>query len=283
MPGVNLTGQPNVQNYELGRGKLYLGDLDSSDVPGPYRDLGNAPKFSYKVTSTELEHQSSREGIKDTDASVPIERKITGSFELDEMEFNNIALLVMGTASTAQTNAAVAGITSRVLNASVELGRWYDIVNASGVRAYDITTGDLSLSETAGPTPLVEGTDYELDLDMGRIFLLSNAVNIAAGESLTMVLAAKAGAKTLDVIKALQVSSVIKSLKFLSRNPANDDAETEYEFHKVSIRPAADVGLIDDKFKTMGFEFTAYKSSATRYADSPTLTITTHANANNDQ
>ena len=286
MAGRNTTGLPNTQHYELGRGRLFIGDLDANDVPTAWRDVGNAPKFSYKVSASELDHMSSRTGVKDIDASVPLERKVTGSFELDEMSFQNIALTLMGDDYTAQTNAAVAGFTvyTNGLTSSVVMGRWYDIKNSSGVRAYNVAAGDVVIKKTPAGTTLVKDTDYLLDSDMGRVFILTTGVVVVAGDGIDITLTANGAAKTLDVVKALNQSAITKAIKFLSLNPVTNDVEAEYQFHKCSIRPAADVGLIDDKFLTLGLEFTAFKTSwaAAVTAGSQTLTIVTHALADNN-
>lgn len=282
MGDYNTTGTPG-KLYELGRGALYFSELDANGNPGAWRDLGNSPKFNLKLTSSEIEHMSSRQGVKTVDAAVTIERKITGQFDLDDLDLQNIAMLFGGTAYTAQTNAAVAGFSEYAMVTSVELGRWYDIVNSSGVRAYDVLTADLTVEKSGSPdTTLVEGTDYELDEDMGRIFLKSTASNIAAGDQLDVTLAARAGAKTLHVVKALNKTSISGALKFISKDPSHGNRSKEYQLHKVTIRPAADYELVGETWLKAGFEFTAYESASTRYTASPTLTITTHDNANVD-
>ena len=57
----NSTGTTQTQDYNLGRGVLYIAALDgTTGLPGPYRDLGNAPSFALNVSVEELIHQSSR-------------------------------------------------------------------------------------------------------------------------------------------------------------------------------------------------------------------------------
>ena len=76
MPGVNTTGVPNTNDYNLGRGIVYFSLLDTNGLPtGGYRDLGNAPEFNVSFETETLEHQASRLGLKVTDKEVVISQK----------------------------------------------------------------------------------------------------------------------------------------------------------------------------------------------------------------
>lgn len=270
MPGKNTLGTPKTEDYNLGRGILYFAELDSSGMPDGYRDLGNAPEFNLSIEKEELEHRSAREGLKTVDKTVVISQDLAFSFQLEELNHENLAALFSGETAD-HTNVAIAGFTKQTaMITDVVLGRWYDIVNSSGERAYDISTADLTLE--VGATSLVENTDYTLDLTMGRIFFLSTASNATAGDEIDATLTAKAGAKTVSEVQGLTKSSVTGALKFISENPANADHNTEYQFHKITLSSEGDFSLIGDEFSTMPFTGTAQKN-ADADADSPTLTI----------
>ena len=276
MPGINSTGLPNTDDYNLGRGKVFFASL-TAGIPGAYRDLGNAPEFNISIESETLEHQSSREGLKTTDKEVVISQKMTLSLTLDEINFENLAALFSG-ATASHTNVAVAGFSKYEMVGAVELGRWYDIVNSSNERAYDLTeTGDLVLNNGDDDTLLVEDTDYTADLVMGRVFLLSTATNISAGEALDVTLTADAApTASIDEVRALTQTSVTGALKFIAENPAASDHQTEFQFHQVSLKAEGDFGLISDEFSTMQFTAVAERNEL---ADSlsPTLTVRTFA------
>ena len=283
MGGLNTTGTPNVDDYSLGRGKVYLATLGTDDAPGAYIDLGNAPKFTCKIATEELKHMSSRSGVKTVDKTVVTSQETSGSFTLDEVNFGNLALFLGGAASAGNTNAAVAGFAEYKMIDGVVLGRWYEIRNSSGVRAYDLTAGDVTVEVSGAPdVALVLNTDYSLDLDMGLIFFPSTGGTAVANDDIDVTLAAKAGAKTLSKVIAAQGTNTYYALKFLSNNPVDDNAEQEWQFHKVTLRGNGDIGLIDDKFVEIGFEFTATRSNWTAVSASPTLTVTTHDLANNN-
>ena len=282
--GLNTTGLPNTADYNLGRGIIYVSTLLNGlpDASG-WRDLGNAPEFSVSNEVETLEHQSSRQGLKITDKEVTISQKINLAFTLDEINFQNLALLFSGTALSEPTvNPAIAGFGPIDQTTAVVLGRHYDITSLAGqtgVRAYDIATANLTLNETSGaPVLMVEGTDYTVDEKNGRVFILSTAVNIVAGEPFSVTLAADAGAENVDEVRALTQTTVTVALKFISENPANNDQQTEYKFHQVGLKAEGDFALIGDEFTTMGFTAVA-ESQPLADADSPVLTVRRHLNS----
>lgn len=272
MPGRNTTGIPNTQDYNLGRGIVYFAPL-VDNLPGAYRDLGNAPEFNISIETETVEHQSSRQGLRVVDKEVVISQKVTLSLTLDEFNHENLALVFSGETAD-HTNAAIAGFAEHEMIAAVELGRHYDIVNAAGARAYDIESSDLLVENADTPGVLVEGTDYTLDLEMGTIFFLSSATGISAGEAVDVTLTAEVTAGAVHEVRGLKSSAVTGALKFVSINPANNDKKTEYQFHQVALKPTGDLALISDEFGTMTLEGAAERNLIAS-PNSPTLTVRT--------
>lgn len=288
MAGLNTTGLAAPGDYNLGRGKLYLASL-SSGVPddGGWRDLGNCTEFNVSVEVETLEHQSSREGLKVVDKEVTLSQKMNLSFTLDEINYQNLALFFSGEAEAAAiTNPAVAGVTSTTLvtsalDYSAVGGRWYDLKTAAGVRCYDIATANLSLnSDTAGlNNVLVENTDYTVDEKMGRVFILSGTTLVDPGDDIKFVLAADAGAVAPSEVRGLTQTNIIAALKFISENPANNDQQSEVQFHQVQLKPEGDFALIGDEWTQMSFTAVAEANTTLGGAGSPYVTVRTHANA----
>lgn len=294
MPGFNATGTPNTKDYNLGRGTVYFAAFPTGSATGRsdagYRDLGNCPEFNISVDVETLEHQSSQEGLKVTDKEFVISQKVNLSLSLDEINFENGALFFSGTAGdgTYLNTPAISGIEaaaatgiSLVSTANFTAGRWYDIADASGNRAYDILAANLRLNAvaTAG-TDYVQVTDYTVDEKMGRVFIPSVGAIATANAEVFMELAPDGGAVAADEISALAVSSVSGSLKFISENPTASDHQTEYEFHQVSLKADGDFSLIGDEFTTMQLTGVAERNTLfTALGASKTLTIRTHANA----
>lgn len=281
MAGSNTTGLPNTKDYSLGRGKLYVAKLDTStglpDTDG-YRDVGNVTDFSISIDIEELLHQSSQRGLRVTDKRVVVSQTMNLSMSLDELSGQNMALFFSGDTQTA-TNPAVAGFTAVVITTSALLGRWYDIVNGSGVRAVDLDPSKVVIREAGTPTVLVAGTDYTLDTKMGRFFLLTGATGVANGETVDVALTADAGAAAaLDQVTALNKSSEQLVLKFVSENPANNDEQVEFQFHSATLSAEGDFALIGDDWTIMQLTGVAQQESIAT-GTARTLTITTHANA----
>jgi len=280
MAGPNTTGLPNTADYNLGRGKLFFAPLTSGNLPKGYRDLGNAPGFNITLDKEVLEHFTSRAGLKTKDKEVQLSLAVNMSFQLDEFNDENLADLFSG-AKASHTNVAVAGFSeySMVADGDLVLGRWYDIRNSSGERAYDIDATKLSITTNEDvPVAMVKDTDYTLDAEMGRIFILSTstvaATAIGTSDGLLVTLTADATAKDVYEVQTLTQSAVIGALKFISDNPADDGRKREFQFHKVTLKADGDLSLIGDDWSTMSFTAAA-ESNTEADTSSPTLTIRT--------
>lgn len=269
MAGLNTTGKTNPDQYEVGRGRLMAALLDVDGAPIEYRDLGNCPVFTTSIAVEKLEHRSSREGLSTIDKEVVISQDLNLSFQLDEFNQDNLALLFAGEVAT-YTNATVAGFAKYAMIPSAKLGRWYEIKDSNGQRAYNVDIADLTLE--VGVTALTVDVDFELDAENGMIFLRSTAVDVADTDQVDVTLAADAGGKSVTEVRGLTVTSKELSLKFLAENPANNDIQDEYTFHKVRVTSDGDTPLISDEFKTMGFSGAAVKNEIY----SPNSPVVTH-------
>lgn len=265
MPGPNLTGKPRTRDYVLGRGIIYFSLLNATTgkPEGGYRDLGNAPDFAFSVEGESLDHEASRAGLKQVDRSVTIRQKASLKFSLDELSHENIALFVSGS-KLAHVNVAIAGFTvfAMVPDATLELGKWYDIINASGERAYDVQSGDLTVTTNeATPVSMVLNTDYELDSENGRIFVLSTstvaATAIVGAKGIRVALAANVAGNTVAEVNALTATSIRGAVKFVGANAGDGGKPTEYEFASVSLTSSGDLSLISDEWVKMEFSGTA--------------------------
>ena len=286
MAGPNTTGVANPTDYNLGRGILYAAPVNSTTgLPGAYRDLGNSPAFTISSDVETLEHLSSRSGLKVVDKEVTLSRKINCAFTLEEFNHENLSYFFSG-GKVAHTNVTKAGFTSWAMipAADVTLGRWYDIPNASGERAYAVASGSsgdgtIALASSNGtPVPLVENTDYTLDNEMGRIFLMVPATSTvvatiiaAETENITAVLTADDDVSNVHEVQALTASSVEVALKFISNNPADDGRKTEWQFHQLQLKAEGDLSLVGDDWSQMQFTGAA---EANTLADSASSTIT---------
>lgn len=274
----NTTGLPDTRDYNLGRGIVYVSLLNTAGRPVSFRDMGNATEFNINVESETLEHRSSRSGLADVDKEVELSRAMTLSVTFDELNLQNVADFLAGEIAT-HTNVAVAGFAEweMVPAGTLVAGRWYDIKNSSHNRAYDVRTADITVKTTNGtPVTLALNTDYTVDTEMGRIFILSTSAAVAtavtAGEGLDVTLAAYVSARGVDEVRALSKTTARVAIKFIAENPADDGSKTEFNFHAVTLKAEGDFGLISDEWTTMQFTGKAEKNTQAS-STSPTLTI----------
>lgn len=281
----NLTGTPNTKDYSLGRGVVSFATLLLTGYPGAYRDLGNSPEFIVTTTVTTLDHESSRRGLKVVDQTLTITEKVEVKFKLDELNDENVAVYLSGSEVT-PTNAAIGGFASYQMIAGVALGRWYDLIDSSGNRAWDVLAANLSVNDDASSTNLVldpnynidgsipaAGTDYALDATMGRIFFFSQAAHAMAGDNIHVRITARPGASPVNQVAALTQVSVVGALKFISINPAADGRRREYQFHQIRLKANGDVNLISDTYSELDLIGTAERN--TSLPGAPTLTVST--------
>ena len=266
---INSTGKPDTRDYLLGRGIVYLAQLDANGLPLEYRDLGNSPQFAITVESEELLHQSSRTGLRVTDKRITLSQDISLNFQLDEISHDTLALFFTGTTDSV-TNPAVAGVGTMgspiAITANTVLGRWYDLkttYDGLGIPTAFSADSVPKIRRTSGtPMDLVLNTDYEIDRFMGRVFIKHNAVNVAASDDIGWYSAADATAPaTLQRMKALKGTVKDYALKFVAENPANQAEKIEYEFHSTQISADGDLSLIGDEFSVVGFSGSAQKNS----------------------
>lgn len=292
MAGINTTGIPTPDDYNLGRGRIFAAELAVDDKPLAFRELGNCTSFTLNVEDETLEHQSSMEGLKTTDKEVTVSKKASATVELDEINFDNMAYFFGGTVTTfnnpaGSNGATIGGSGSEVelisaANGGLELGRWYDLYDASNVRVYDIVAADVNLVEDYGGTPnaLTLNTDFKVDEKMGRVMVLSTG-GATAGLSLGYYLTqSKASpASTVEELQGLQETSKTVCLKFISENPADNEKQTEVQLHKISLKAEGDFALIGDDWTTMSMSGACERSTWTGFSSSPTMNVRTHANA----
>lgn len=286
MAGKNTTGLPKTEDYNLGRGRIYLAELDATTgLPLAYRDVGNVPEFNVSLEVETLEHQSSRQGLKVVDKEVVISQKANISFQFDEINFENLALFLSGETASFTNPAFTASITAQQIAAAGawSKGAWYELRDSNGDRLYDLDSvgGTLSIEYGATPTAMTINTHYTVDYKMGMVFIKAGAPGTPATDVLQFDYAS-AGTpvetETIDEVRGLTQSSAIVALKFISENPADEDHVTELQVHKISLKSEGDLALIGDEWTTGQIQGAAEKNEDAS-PDSPTMTLRTYATA----
>lgn len=259
--GSNTTGLPKTGDYYLGRGKVYLSLLDSiTNLPLKWRNVGNSTAFKVSVKTAKVQHYSMQNALKIADDEVPTQQDVTLTMTLDEISAENLAQFFSGVVA-AYTNPAIAGFTNAALvaNANIQAGSWYDVVDATNNRAYDLASADAVFSVAAPGTvaTLVANTDYILDTAMGRIQLLASGItklNTGGAGVLKLVLAAAAGASPATRMKGLSTSPVRCAVKLVPLNAKSPTDRAEFQAHSVMLVGNGDLSMIEDKYSEMAFD-----------------------------
>lgn len=173
-----LPHDPN--NYLYGKGRLYFKATGET----AYMDLGNVPNFETNYELTKTEHYSSRSGTKLKDLSFISEKKVLGTFNLEESaaELLDLALLgdgvVAGSQSASYLNAVA---TTLVDDKFVDLGK----IDLSYVKVSHgtVATGPFTVGET------VEGATSEATAKIGwvatgHLELVNVAGTFSVGETI---------------------------------------------------------------------------------------------------
>ena len=85
-------------NYVVGRGRLFFNQfaVGTKTLSGGSRYLGNSPELSLSQDEEKLDHYNSDSGLKVKDASVSLQNDQSGSFSLDDISAENLALWFRG-------------------------------------------------------------------------------------------------------------------------------------------------------------------------------------------
>lgn len=84
----------STDNLRIGKGIV---SFALAATPTVFRDLGNVPELEWTPEIEELEHFSSREGVRTRDKTVILEKKATMRLVLEEWTPENLALAFLGT------------------------------------------------------------------------------------------------------------------------------------------------------------------------------------------
>ena len=86
---------PNIGNYYVGKGIISLKLLGES----VFTDCGNVPVFEFQAKVTNLDHYSSRQGVRIKDFVAVIEISGSLTMQLEELTARNVGFALLGLAS----------------------------------------------------------------------------------------------------------------------------------------------------------------------------------------
>lgn len=245
----------HIQNsYMIPRGRATFNPENPSGELTGEIPFGNCPGFSFSTETEKAEHFSSEAGLAQKDASIIVKITRTGKLTCDNFSTDNVALFVAGTKSThTQASATVTDEAHTVLP-----GRLYQLgatsSNPAGVRDISIVT----VKSDDGSTTYTAGTDYNLDLALGRLQIIADGTSTITTSTVIKV-GYTAASKTWEQVKSGASAEVRGALRVVS--DVASGTNRDWYFPDVVLSPSGDLPIIQEgtEFVTMEFELDILK------------------------
>ena len=235
-----------TKNYTLGAGKLYFDRFDAAgNATGEYY-IGNTTSLTGSTDETREEHYSSDERERAKDASVVTQSDQTVAFTTDDIQPENLAMLWKGTAET----LAVAAQAAQTEDITVLRGRWYQLgvspTAPTGARAITFTSltddGDVAVPGGSG------GANYEVDAELGRIYIKEDAPDIEDGDTLSATYDIGASSRTVIISKG---ETIRGALRYIADNTAGENRDDFWPL--IELSPDGDYEFKADSWSEMSF------------------------------
>lgn len=238
-----------TKNYTLGAGKLFFDRFDDAgNTTGEYY-IGNTTSLTGSTDETREEHYSSDEKERAKDASVVTQSDQSVGFTTDDIQPENLALLWKGTAEQLAVSADEDVVDTLV----VKRGRWYQLgtstIKPTGARKVAIT----SVTDDTTPTPVAipggaGGANYDVDLELGRIFIKEDAPDIADGDTIIVTFDEAAHSRTVIISKG---ETIRGALRYIADNTAGENRDDYWPL--VELSPDGDYEFKADSWSEMSF------------------------------
>lgn len=246
----------------LPRGEIYFDPYDADGNLTGERFLGNAPSLTLTIETETLDHRSSTGPVLELDKRVVVSNTRSFAVTVDEPTDENLELWAQGDL-TEHSQSSASAATETI--SGVKGGRHYQIGrtddNPVGIRP--VTS--VGVTDSSGTPSYVEGTDYEVDLALGRIKILAGG-SITDGDDIEVTYDAEA--KTWSHIESSDQGPKKGAFRYVAY-PAEGDPVDHY-FPEAELAPAGDLQLIaENEWQQLPFDGNIIKKSnrAAHYID----------------
>lgn len=255
---------PFENNYTLGRGELYFARKDPvTGAMGGERYLGNTPSANLTAEEEKLEHFSSDRGIRVKDKVVTLQVNYTGTLEVDNIDYENVALFFLGeTENLTIAQTTVASEQVGVTGVGVEKGMFYQLGmtagNPAGAKGIIFPgAAGTAFALKKGASTLVAGADYVVNAELGRVEILDTSANVTDGDVLTATYTVTASTRRRVISGSTAVSG---SLRYVAYNPEGE--QIDYFMPSVTLSPNGDFALKSDEWQVIPFNIDVTKRDA---------------------
>lgn len=241
-------------NYVVGRGKTYFDKfLPGTKTSTGERYFGNTPELSLNQSEETLDHWDSDSKLKVKDAQVSISNESSGTIVCDNVSAENLALWFGD-----DDGAGVVGISSATgltqVVESATLGTYVQLGVSDAVPQGHGFLDNVVVKK--GATTVAPAGNYEVDLEMGRLYLFPAAVAIANGDELEVTFDAEA--QSLDVVIS-KGSSIFGAVRFIADNAVG--VNRDHFMPYVKLTSDGDYSLKGDDWQSMSFSLEILKKS----------------------
>jgi hypothetical protein len=235
-----------LKQHTYGSGEISFARYNTgTQVPGARRYLGNTTDFSFSSEIEKLEHFDSDHGIKEKDDSITTQTKMSGTVVTDNINKENLALLLLGSASIISQSSGTGLIESI---AAIQFGTYQlganDTTRPTGYR--NISTVVVK-NASGGPTTYVAGTDYVVDTEMGTVRFIEGGT-IAEGNPAYITYNVAASTREQIISGNTSIDGALWFKSFNARGPQHD-----YFLPYVSLSPDGDFNLKGDDWQAIPF------------------------------
>lgn len=259
------------ENYTLGRGEVYFAPFAPNTTnPMGERYFGNTPEFNLSVESEILDHFSADTKIREKDRSAVLQVNRSATLMTDDIDAENLELFFLGADSTVtQTQTGITNEQVGLTGIGVTKGEFYQLgTNAArptGARSIIFPgTGGTAFALNKGATPLVAGTDFLLNAELGRIQILPGSTTVVNGDILTANYTIAASTR----MRVISGNNPIRGqLRYIAQN--GEGSQIDYLMPSVMIRPNGEFNLKGDDWQMLSFTVEVLKKQGFEavYAD----------------
>lgn len=254
------------KNYVIGKGRLFFDKYaPGSKIGTGERYLGNSPELTSTISQDTLDHIDADQGLNVKDEQVTISNDLTGTFRLDSIEAENIAMWFGGDVDR-ETIVAATAVTDT--DRTMKRGLWYQIgvseATPSGTRKVtNVTFSTVVPGVLPTDPPVVTAiapgdvpANFEIDLDRARVYVELNAPLIDAADGAVIRVKYDQEGVTREIVIA-KGQEVRGALRFLSANPIGDQRDYYWPYAKITSN--GDYALKGDSWQEMSFNYEVLK------------------------
>lgn len=253
------------KQYVIGKGRLFFNKLMAGASIGiGERYLGNSPELTSSISQDTLDHIDADDGLNVKDESITITNDLTGSFKLDSIENDNVAMWYGGDIEKSTIVAATAVVEP---DFTAQRGLHYQLGTTedtpSGTRKIDNVTASVITQPVVPGDPVVVTAiadleaNMEVDLDRARIYIEPDAPAIPNGTLIRVKYDQEGVTRTVTIGKGQEVRG---ALRFIAKNPVGENKD--YFWPLVKITSNGDYSLKGDSWQEMSFNYEVLKKDA---------------------